>query len=69
MKSFKEIKTIISEGKLDDFDKAYNTWIKATKKMTVTFEAAATKPAAVTSFKLALAKIEKAIDNAGMSNR
>ncbi len=43
--------------------------LKATKKLTATFEAAATKPAAVTSFKLALAKIEKAIDNADMSNR
>ena len=66
MKSFKEIKTIISEGKLDDFDKAYNTWIKATKKMTVAFEAAATNQAGVTSFKLALAKIEKAIDKGDM---
>jgi hypothetical protein len=66
MKSFK---AVLKEGKLDNFDKAYNTWLKATKKLTATFEAAATKPAAVTSFKLALAKIEKAIDNADMSNR
>jgi acetyl-CoA carboxylase beta subunit len=64
MKSFKE--TMLDEGKLDDFDKAYNTWIKATKKMTVAFEAAATNKAGVTSFKLALAKVEKAIDKGDM---
>jgi acetyl-CoA carboxylase beta subunit len=63
MKSFK---TVLGEGKLDDFDKAYNTWIKATKKLTATFEAAATNKAGVTSFKAALAKIEKAIDKGDM---
>ena len=63
MKSFK---TVLGEGKLDDFDKAYNTWLKATKKLTVTLEAAATNKTGVSSFKLALAKIEKAIDKSDM---
>ena len=63
MKSFK---TKLDEGKLDDFDKAYNTWIKATTKMNKAFVAAATNKSAIKSIESALAKIEKAIDQGDM---
>jgi hypothetical protein len=56
----------LKEGKLDDFDKAYNSWVKATAKLTKTFEAAATNKDAISSFKLALSNIEKSIDKGDM---
>jgi len=64
MKTFKEIK----EGKLDNFDNAYNTWHSATIKMTKAFEKAATDKKAVGKFKSALQAIEDAIDAGNMKD-
>ena len=56
------------EGKLDDFDKAYDTWHEATVTLTKAINNAATNKKAVSAFKKALDTIEKSIDNAKMQD-
>ena len=58
----------IEEGKLDDFDKAYNTWHTATGKLTKAFNAAATDKKALKRYKDGVENIEVAIDRAKMKN-
>ena len=58
----------LEEGKLDDFDKAYNTWHTATGKLTKAFNAAATDKKALKRYKDAVENIEVAIDRAKMKD-
>ena len=52
----------VVEGKMDDFDDAYNVWHKATVKLTKALERAAQDKRGVKKYKKALQDLENAID-------
>lgn len=66
--NLQEASAEILEGNLDNFDKAYNAWHKATVKLTVIFEKAATDKRAIGKFKKAIQEVEYAIDDGLMKD-
>jgi len=67
--NLEEASNVVLEGKLDDFDKAYDVWHTASVNLTKAFSKASTNKNALGNYKKALQSIEDAIDDAKLPLR